>query len=120
MTSQLWFVGGAGADTMTGGSGANAYLYGAVSESTSAAMDIIANFNASKDLIDLTGLGGTLASAGALSGDLAAHSVGWKTSGVNTFVYVNTSGSSEALAATDMQIKLLGTPVLTSANFNSP
>ncbi len=105
---------------MTGGSGANAYLYGAASDSTAAAMDIIANFNAGKDLIDLTGLGGTLASAGALSGDLAAHSVGWKTSGVNTFVYVNTSGSSEALAATDMQIKLLGTPVLTSANFNSP
>ena len=120
MTSQLWFVGGAGADTMTGGSGANAYLYGAVSESTSAAMDIIANFNASKDLIDLTGLGGTLASAGALSGNLAAHSVGWQASGGNTFVYVNTSGSSEALASTDMKIELLGTPVLTSANFHRP
>ena len=120
MTSQLWFVGGAGADTMTGGSGINTYLYGAASESTPSAMDIITNFNAGKDLIDLTGLGGALASAGALSGSLAAHSMGWQAGGGNTFVYVNTSGSSEALASTDMKIELLGTPVLTSANFLLP
>ena len=32
MTAPVWFVGGAGSDTMTGGSGVNAYLFAAVSE----------------------------------------------------------------------------------------
>src|SRR5579872_1187391 len=45
MTSNLWMVGGAGADTMTGGSGANDYIYGAKSESTATAMDLITNFH---------------------------------------------------------------------------
>jgi len=34
MTSSLWFVGGTGGDTLTGGGGANQYLYGGTREST--------------------------------------------------------------------------------------
>ena len=117
MTSKLWFVGGAGADTMTGGSGVNTYLYGSASESTASSMDIIVNFDAGKDLINLAGLGGTLAYVGSLSGSLAAHSVGWKTADGKTDVYVNTSGSSNNLADATMKIELNGAPTLSSTNF---
>jgi Ca2+-binding RTX toxin-like protein len=118
MTGELWFVGGKGADTMTGGSGVNDYLYGATSDSTAHKMDIIANFDVTKDLIDLTGIGGSaLAYAGQITGTkLAAHSVGWKPIGGNTFVYVNTSGSSESITGTNMKIELLGSLSLTSSN----
>jgi hypothetical protein len=117
MTGRLWLVGGAGADTMTGGSGVNDYLYGSTGDSTAGAMDIITNFHASADLIDLTGLGQTLKYAGKIKfGKLAAGSVGWQTSGGNTFVYVNTSGSSESLTATNMKMELQGSISLNSGN----
>ena len=118
MTGKLWFDGGAGADTMTGGSGPNSFLYGAASESTASVMDIVGGFHAATDTIDLRGLGGhTLSFAGKLSVTrLAAYSVGYQASGGNTFVYVNTSGSSEALASTNMKIELLGSVSLTSSN----
>jgi hypothetical protein len=118
MSGPLWLDGGAGADTMTGGSGANHYLYAATSDSTASLMDIITNFHAAADLIDLTGLGVTLNVAGKLkSGSIGAHSVGWQTSGGNTFVYVNTSAGSEKLASANMKIELQGSVPLTSGNF---
>lgn len=118
MTGELWFVGGKGADTMTGGSGPNDYVYGATHDSTARATDIITNFDVTKDLIDLTGIGGSpLAYVGQFTGTkLAPHSVGWKPIGGNTFVYVNTSGSAENIHGTDMKIELLGSPSLTSSN----
>ena len=86
MTGSLWFAGGAGADTMSGGSGANHYLYGAASDLTNTSTDVITNFNQSMDVIDLTGLGNSSSYAGELNpkGKLNAHSVGWQTSGGNT------------------------------------
>lgn len=123
MTSNLWIVGGAGADTMTGGSGPNDYIYGAISDSTAAAMDLITNFHTATDLIDLRGLGIHLNYAGRISSGfggfgttLAADSVGWQTSGGNTFVYVNTSGTSESLTSTNMKIELAGSLRLTSSD----
>ena len=118
MTGRLCLVGGAGADTMTGGSGINDYLYGAAGDSTVSAMDIITNFNAAADMIDLTGIGTTkLTYGGPFSGSkLAGHSIGYQVSGGNTYIYVNTSGSSEALSATNMKIELIGSITLTSAN----
>src|SRR5262249_26333016 len=56
MTSNLWIDGGAGADTMTGGSGPNDYIYTATSDSTVHAMDLINNFHVATDLIDLRGI----------------------------------------------------------------
>ena len=119
MTGKLYFDGGAGADTMTGGTGVNTYVYGAPSDSTASAMDIITNFAANKDVIDLTGIGTTkLTFAGALTGaSLAADSIGYAKSGANTFVYVNTSGASEALTATSMKIELAGSVTLGAGNF---
>ncbi|MCX7382828.1 MAG: NF038122 family metalloprotease [Alphaproteobacteria bacterium] len=118
MTGRMSLVGGVGADRMTGGSGVNTYLYGAAANSTSASMDIITNFRATTDLIDLTGLGQPLAYAGRLTAGktLAAHSVGYQITGGNTFVLVNTSGAAEALSATNMKIELLGSIGLASSN----
>jgi hypothetical protein len=117
MTGKLWFVGGAGADVMTGGSGVNDYLYGATSDSTKSAMDVINTFHAATDLIDLTGLGIPLNYAGQdLTTSLAAGSVAWQISGGNTFVYVNTSSSSETLTAANMKIELHGQIPLSSSN----
>jgi hypothetical protein len=131
MTGKLWLDGGAGADVMTGGSGVNEYMYGAAGDSTAVAMDIITNFHAGADLIDLTGLGTSLSYAGLLPATtgghgkghtgtnlvLPAHSVGWQSSGGNTFVYGNTSGSAESVAGADIKIELQGSVSLVSGNF---
>jgi hypothetical protein len=118
MTGKLWIDVGAGADTMTGGSGPNSFRYGAASDATASAMDIIGSFHSATDTINLRGLGGhALSFAGKFSGTkLAAYSVGYQTSGGNIFAYVNTSSSSEALTATNMKIELLGSISLTSGN----
>lgn len=117
MTSKLWIAGGAGADTMTGGNGANVYQYGSAGDSTASAMDVITNFHASTDLLNLTGLGTKLNYVGQISGSkLAAGSVGWQVSNGNTFVYVNTSGGAERLSSTNMKIDLSGSIALTSGN----
>ena len=117
-SGKLWIDGGAGADTMTGGSGVNTYVYGATSDSTASAMDIITNFATNKDHIDLTGIGSAaLTFTGYdLGTQLAAHSIGYQFSGLNTFLYVNTSGASEALGATNMKIELNGWIPLSAAN----
>jgi hypothetical protein len=117
MSSDVFFDGGAGADKMIGGSGINHFLYGATTDSTSSAMDVIASFSNMTNVIDLTGLGTALNYAGSLGTSLAADSVGWKVSGRNTYVYVNTSGASEALGGTNMMIDLQGKITLSSTNF---
>lgn len=118
MTGKLWFVGGAGGDTMTGGSGVNDYVYGAVSDSTPLGLDRITNFHAATDLIDLTGIGGgAITYVGKLAGfTIAAHSVGWRVADRTTMVLVNTSGVSESVGVTNMKIALLGPQTLTSSN----
>jgi hypothetical protein len=118
MTGSLWFAGGAGADTMSGGSGANHYLYGAASDSTNTSTDVVTNFNPAMDVIDLTGLGSSLKYDGELNpkGKLNAHSVGWQTSGGNTFVYANTSSSNGSAGSTELKIELLGKITLSSGN----
>ncbi|HQT77758.1 MAG TPA: NF038122 family metalloprotease [Rhodopila sp.] len=117
MAGNLWLDGGVGADKLTGGTGVNDYLYTSTSDSTSASMDIITNFHTATDRIDLTGLGHTLKYAGKLGKTkLAAGSVGWQTSGGNTYLYVNTSTGAENLSATNMKIELAGSLSLTSGN----
>ena len=117
LSQPVYFLGGAGADTMTGGSGANDYLYSAASDSTPAAMDVITNFNPTTDKIDFTGLGIKLTDVGLITGTtLGVHSTGWLTSGGNTYVVVNTGTTTEKLSAAQIQIELTGTPAITSAN----
>ena len=120
MTGKLYFDVGTGADVMTGGSGVNVYEYGAASDSTKSLMDIITNFNPAADLIDLSQIGNAFKSISALSSsatNIAGHSIGWQTSGGNTFVYVNTGSKPEALTSTNMKIELFGSVALTSADF---
>jgi len=120
MSGTVYFDGGAGADTMTGGSGTNIYEYGATTDSTASLMDIITNFKVAVDRIDLTGIGTSLSVGGALSSNttsIAAHTIDWAVSGSNTFVYVNTSSSSESLTAANMKIELQGKLSLNSADF---
>jgi hypothetical protein len=120
MTSKLWITGGAGGDTLTGGSGVNVYVYGGTSESTPSAMDIITNFHTSSDLIDLSAFSTGLTTFAALSGaSVAAKSVGWQTSGGNTFVYVNTSSASESLTTANMKVELQGSLTLARSNFST-
>jgi hypothetical protein len=124
MTGNLWFVGGGGGDKMTGGSGTDTYIYSSVIDSTSFAMDLITNFKVGMDRIDLTSFG-ALQYAGSIQSNgksanadvIAAHSVGWQTSGGNTFVYVNTSGAKESITASNMKIELAGNLSPTSSNF---
>ena len=124
MTGSVYMAGGAGADTFTGGTGANRYMYSAAADSAVSAADIVKNFNVALDMIDLTGLGGKLPALGALASTattIAAGSIGWQTATVggaaHTMVYVNTSTASEALTAANMKIDLVGNIGLTSANF---
>jgi hypothetical protein len=72
----------------------------------------------SMDVIDLTGLGSSLNSAGELNpkGKLNAHSVGWQTSGGNTYIYANTSSSNGSADSANMKIELLGKITLSSSN----
>jgi hypothetical protein len=117
MTAKSWLVGGAGADTMTGGTGVNDYRYGATSDSTASALDLITNFHAAADLVDLTGLGIVLQYVGKLAGTtLTADSVGWQVSSGNTFIYANTGAGTENLTGANMKIELRGSVALTTSN----
>ena len=117
LSAAAWVAGGNGADTITGGSGPNTYLYGSTAESRPGSFDIIINFNTSQDKIDLTGLGLTPLAfqAAHLAGGatIAANTIAWQVNGGNTSIYVNTSGAAETKAAANMRIELLGnlTPV---------
>jgi Ca2+-binding RTX toxin-like protein len=126
MTGAMSATGGAGADKMTGGSGQNSYLFALVGDSTSSGMDVVTNFHA-VDVLDFRGLGLTLTYGGnipaargngkkSVQPTIAAHSVGWQQSAGNTFVYVNTRGSSESLTSADMKVELVGSVSLTSSN----
>ena len=125
MSAALSFVGGAGADAMTGGSGVNGYFYGAAGDSSSAAMDIISNFAPAADFIDLTGIYGPVGtlSGGYVAGTtlaslVPAKSVMSRVSGGNTFIYVNGSASERTLSNADMKIELQGIVALTGVNFH--
>ncbi len=119
MGGQMWFIGGAAADTITGGTGANTYLYAAASNSTPSAFDVITNFNPALDKIDLTGIGTAALSflAAQVSTNIPARSIGWEQSGGNTFVYVNTSTLPKSLGAASMEIELNHTVSLAATNF---
>lgn len=121
LTGPVYIDAGAGADILTGAAtGATSFEYGATSDSTPTAMDIINNFNVSLDKIDLTGIGSTrLSTPAALSAtttSLKADSIGWLTTGGNTFVYVNNTTRTETLTSANMKIELTGAVSLTAAN----
>ena len=107
MTGNVWFVGGAGADTMTGGSGQNTYLYSTVSDSQQGAgADTITNFQAT-DSINFSGLSGITGVQGLLtstSTNIAAHSIAWVQSGGKTLVYANTSSTAHSQSGSSSSV----------------
>jgi len=83
-------------------------------------MEIITNFNAAADRIDLTWLGWLFGGAAALTGSatsVAGDTIGWRTSGGDTFVYVNSGDRIEPLTGVSTKIELQGAIALTAANF---
>ncbi len=119
IAGKLWIEAGVGAETLTGGSAANTYVYGAASDSTPTAMDVITNFDTAADVINLVNLGTKLSYAGDITGTtLAANSFGWQVSGSNSFVDVNNTSASVSLGAVPMKIELNGILTLTAANFS--
>lgn len=117
MNGPLWLASGPGADVLTGGSGVNHFWYGTITGSTPASMDVITNFDTSKDLIDLSGISKALKYAGSLSDTIAAGSIGWQASGGQATVYVNNSSASASLGAANMAIALQGVSSMASKNF---
>lgn len=119
MTGNLWFVGGPGADTITGGSGVNSYLYGTVQESSPSSTDVITNFHVNVDRIDLTGIGGTalnFQAAQLVGTSIPADAIAWQQSGANTFIYVNTTAGVLSLKNANMKIELNGGVALTASD----
>ena len=113
----IFLVAGAGGDTITAGTGVMDVIFSATSNSTASAMDVIKGF-AANDLLDFSGISTTLKLAGSLgtSKSIAANSIGYQSSGGNTYVYVNTSANSESLTAANMKVEIVGSHSLTSSN----
>ena len=93
--------GGGGADRLAGGSGADIFVFGAVSDSTSAKYDTIVDFNAAQDKLDLwfavTGIDtaitkGALSSGASFDANMTA-AIGNKLASHHAVVFTPNSGS---------------------------
>jgi RTX calcium-binding nonapeptide repeat (4 copies) len=123
-------IGGGGGDTLIGGEGKDVFKYNAVTDSQTgstgnpANYDTVVGFNPSHDAFDFSGIAGVTKLQGhitnATGATVNANSVAWSLdfSHLDTIVYVNTSGHSEAACATDMQIHLTGVVPLNSSDFH--
>jgi len=113
-----YIYGGGGGDALAGGAGADRFVYLATSESAASATDLIADFTAAIDKLDLLGIGAVPLAfqAAQLATSIGAGSIGWKQAGGITSVYVNTSAGSENLSSADMTIRLTGTINLTGTD----
>ncbi len=120
MTANVWFVGGQGADTITGGTGVNRFLYGSAGESNPSGKDTITNFHTTSatgadndgknDIVDLSGItfaGSVTIGANTISsGKISADSIGWIQNGSETDIYVNTTTNQKSLTSASMEIVL--------------
>jgi Ca2+-binding RTX toxin-like protein len=106
---------------LTGGAGADKFVYSALGDSTPAAFDIIQDFVHGTDKIDLGDIDANaskkgdqaFAFAGQNSG-VVANSVTWYENGGNTFVQVDVNGNSTA----DLTVELTGINLhLTASDF---
>ncbi|WP_051531656.1 M10 family metallopeptidase C-terminal domain-containing protein [Sphingomonas sp. URHD0057] len=113
--------GGLGADRLAGGAGADTYLYGAAGESTVKAHDMITDFTAGIDRIDLSAIDAsskqkgnqafTFIGTNAFSGHAGDVRVDHSDPGV-THLYADINGDKVA----DIQIDLVGTVPLSSSD----
>jgi serralysin len=105
-------TGAGGVDRLTGGAGADRFLFTAAGHSTVGSRDVVTDFAAGEDRIDLDTAGGRrFVGAGTFFGTvgevraIAANGA--------TLVEVDTDGDRDA----DLQIELTGAVALTAANF---
>jgi hypothetical protein len=115
MTANVWFVGGPGADTMTGGSGVDTYLYAAIGESKpgNGNFDTINSFAHGTDKIDCSAISGlnaaTVTVLTTTPSSIAGHTIDLVQSGGNTEVYANAGWGTETVPAqANMEIHLVG------------
>jgi hypothetical protein len=105
-------VGGAGADVLTGGSGADRFVFNAISDSSPDAPDVITDFVHGTDTIDLSAIDADTSSSGdqaftnlIQSMSVFDHDVSWFESNGNTIVQADVNGNTTA----DLTIVLTGT-----------
>lgn len=113
-------AGGAGADSLAGGNGADVFAYGSAGESTPTGADMIADFAAGADRIDLSAIDADLVMGGdqafswiGTAAFSAAGQVRATVSGGTTLVEGDVDGDGVA----DFSITLTGAPALTAADF---
>jgi hypothetical protein len=116
-------------DTINLGTGIDAIVYSNVNQSPHKNPDTINAFNASQDKIDFSAISGLNSNAQSVTinfltstpTNIASHTIDVVTSGGNTVVYANATGSSESISGhhvnVDMQINLMGVTAPNSADF---
>ena len=123
--------------TLTGGGGADSFVYLAATDSTLSALDLITDFDGVSDDIDLSALGLTGSTAAVLDyGDVGAgnftttdsadffedtgpidRAVALETDGTDTRIYVDTNNDGDFTAAIDMVIEVALLPVIDNTDF---
>jgi hypothetical protein len=116
-------------DTINLGTGIDAIVYSNMNQSPHMSPDTINAFNASQDKIDFSAISGLNSNAQSVTinfltstpTNIASHTIDVVTSGGNTVVYANATGSSESISGhhvnVDMQINLMGVTAPNSADF---
>ncbi len=101
--------GGTGQDTLSGGTGADIFVFGGVSDSPHGlTRDVITDFEAGVDQIDLSGFSGTLTYIGGAGYSGSAGEVRYNAAVGR--LYVDTNGDS----ASDFSVDLTGNPSLSA------
>jgi hypothetical protein len=126
--SETVFVGGAGTQYMTGGTGANIFKYLAISDSIATHPDTIGNFDPAKDVIDLSAIDAdpqgamqnfTFIGTAPFSGSSGQVRYQYDPTLNETLVQAELVGDTLAGGKNnpDLQINLVGDVTLTAANF---
>ena len=120
-------IGGGGGDTLIGGGSSDTFVFKAITDSQpgSGHFDTIADFNHGADHIDIAAINGLNSDNQAVNFNLlastptsiAAHTIDILTSGGNTVIYANASGTAQNISSSDMEIHLMNVANVTSADF---
>ena len=120
-------TGGAGGDTLTGGAGNDTFVFKAITDSQPGAghFDTITDFTHNSDHFDFSAISGLNSNNQSISFNslistpttIAPHTIDIVTSGGNTIVYANASGSTQNIASADMEIHLTSITTLSQNDF---